>query len=363
MFVSTDGRTFKEPDDTWNVTAWLDPKTYFAGSPQSLAGDLIREGATGVAAHVAEPFLDSVVRPQILFPAYLNGFNLAESFYLAMPFLSWQTVIVGDPLCRPFTGAQLSTEAVSPELDPITELPKFFSGRRLDALATFGVRPEIARLMLKANARLLHDDLDGAGKALEEVTVIEPGLNAAHFVLAGIYEQTDQYDKAIARYRRILSTVPGDVRSLNNLAYALATKKNEITEAMSLVKKAHELASTDQVVIDLGYALIARKGTPAASLPFGVPAYNLNAVRAQIADTLGWIYHLTGNDAEAIKFLTLARQGDPTHPLIHLHVAVVEAAHGRLEQAQTALQTALELDPGLEDTDDAKKVQSQLSEK
>ena len=86
-------------------------------------------------------------------------------------------------------------------------------------------------------------------------------------------------------------------------------------------------------------------------------------MRAQIADTLGWIYHLLGNDGDAIKFLTLARQGDPSHPLIHLHLAVVEAANGRLPQAQTALQTAFELDPGLKDTDDAKKLQAQLSEK
>jgi hypothetical protein len=42
------------------------------------------------------------VRPQTLFPAYLSGFNLAESFYLSIPALSWQTVVIGDPLCRPF---------------------------------------------------------------------------------------------------------------------------------------------------------------------------------------------------------------------------------------------------------------------
>ena len=33
-------------------------------------------------------------------PAYLSGRNLAESYYLALPVLSWQSLIVGDPLCR-----------------------------------------------------------------------------------------------------------------------------------------------------------------------------------------------------------------------------------------------------------------------
>ena len=84
MYVSTDGRTFTEPPAGWTIGRWTDRTTFFAGSPQSLAGDLIHEGVTGVAAHVAEPFLDATVRPDILFPAYVSGFNLAESFYLAI---------------------------------------------------------------------------------------------------------------------------------------------------------------------------------------------------------------------------------------------------------------------------------------
>ena len=38
----------------------------------------------------------------ILFPAYLSGMILAAAFYLTMPSLSWQNIVVGDPLCAPF---------------------------------------------------------------------------------------------------------------------------------------------------------------------------------------------------------------------------------------------------------------------
>ena len=78
MFVSTDARTFKEPPAEWNIGKWGQQKGYFEGSPQSLTGDLIRAGVTGVSGHVAEPYLDGSARPQILFPAYVAGFNLAE---------------------------------------------------------------------------------------------------------------------------------------------------------------------------------------------------------------------------------------------------------------------------------------------
>jgi hypothetical protein len=61
-------------------------------APRPFAGDLIRAGATGVGANVAEPYLRSSIRPQVLFPAYLGGLPLADAFYRALPHLGWQNL-------------------------------------------------------------------------------------------------------------------------------------------------------------------------------------------------------------------------------------------------------------------------------
>ncbi len=99
-FVSSSGRTFIEPPKHWKPGgSFKNLLSCYGGSPQSLAGDLIREGVTGIDAYVYEPYLESCTHPYILFAAYTNGYNLAESYYLATPYLSWQNVIVGDPLC------------------------------------------------------------------------------------------------------------------------------------------------------------------------------------------------------------------------------------------------------------------------
>ena len=98
-YVSTNARTFKRPPDNWTMTNFEDRQHFFAGSPQSLSADLIQEGATGASGNTYEPFLVGNVRPDYLLPAYYQGRNLAESYYLALPFLSWQGVILGDPLC------------------------------------------------------------------------------------------------------------------------------------------------------------------------------------------------------------------------------------------------------------------------
>jgi uncharacterized protein (TIGR03790 family) len=100
QYVSTDGRTFRRPPDGWNISTWKDRDRFFAGSPQSLTADFLREGATGASGHVDEPYLGFTPRPDYLFPAYLSGRTLAESYWGATPVLSWQNIVVGDPLCR-----------------------------------------------------------------------------------------------------------------------------------------------------------------------------------------------------------------------------------------------------------------------
>ena len=98
-FVSTSARTFARPPDNWKQTSWEDRSHYFAGSPQGLIGDVLHEGATGASGNTYEPYLTGCVRPDYLLPAYYQGRNLADSYYLSLPYLSWQGVIAGDPLC------------------------------------------------------------------------------------------------------------------------------------------------------------------------------------------------------------------------------------------------------------------------
>lgn len=102
-YVSTNGRTFARPPENWELGAsWavIDRPKWFANSPQSLSADYIHEGATGASGHVYEPYLRLTPRPDVLLPAYFSGRTLAESYYLSIPGLSWQNIVVGDPLCR-----------------------------------------------------------------------------------------------------------------------------------------------------------------------------------------------------------------------------------------------------------------------
>ncbi len=70
--------------------------------PTRLAADMVRAGFTGWGGAVADPLVEGLVRPHILFPAYVSGRSLAEAYALATRHVGWRTVVFGDPLCRPF---------------------------------------------------------------------------------------------------------------------------------------------------------------------------------------------------------------------------------------------------------------------
>jgi tetratricopeptide (TPR) repeat protein len=332
MFLSTDARTFVEPPVVWKPGP---AQSYFAGSSQSLIGDLVRSGATGVSGQVAEPTLGGAIRPDILFPAYLAGFNLAEAYYLAMPFLSWQTVIIGDPLCAPFRPATLTVNDSNPPLDPDTELPALFSTRRMASVPGLAVSPTL-KLLLRAETRSARGDSAGAVEALNQVMAADdatPGSKVSRMAaeawrqLAAEHQDEGRYAEANDFYRRLLAGNPNDILALNNLAYNLATHLDQPHEALPLAVRAAALAPDH---------------------PF-------------VMHTLAWIHHLLGNNQEALRLLepvVRARSGDAD---MRFHMAIVYAAVGRLEDAANALKVALSLSPALRERPEYRDLQSKIS--
>jgi len=65
---------------------------------------LISRGAAASLGNVYEPYLQLTAHLNILNDRLLHGFTLAESAYASIEALSWMSVIVGDPLYRPYTG-------------------------------------------------------------------------------------------------------------------------------------------------------------------------------------------------------------------------------------------------------------------
>jgi len=61
----------------------------------------VADNITGSTGHVWEPWLDAATYPHYVMEAFYDGYTAAEAFWMGTPYLSWQNIVVGDPLYRP----------------------------------------------------------------------------------------------------------------------------------------------------------------------------------------------------------------------------------------------------------------------
>ena len=147
-------------------------------------------------------------------------------------------------------------------------------------------------------------------------------------LLASIYEVNSEYDLAIERYRIILTHRPDDALALNNLAYGLAVHQQKADEALPLARKAYS---------------------------------QLKVVES--ADTLGWVLHLTGdNAAAALIYNDIVRTVTKDSESL-LHAAIVFAAAGHPDAAAQVLTRAVALNSALETRPEVKELRARLARK
>jgi len=64
---------------------------------------MLKDGITATLGAVNEPYLHSFPEPKAFFLELFSGRCLVEAYYRTKPFNSWQLVLIGDPLYKPFT--------------------------------------------------------------------------------------------------------------------------------------------------------------------------------------------------------------------------------------------------------------------
>ena len=155
-------------------------------------GDFISDGITGIKGYVnyaGESYIYYMAHPDILFDRYTEGFNLAESFYSASPYMSWVDVVIGDPKTAPyFTTLPDATLAVE-NITFFKEYPN--QGETIRINATIENRGGRALNNLKVSFRV-GDDLEAA----EVITTdIIPSIPAGEFRTSSInWENTEEFN-------------------------------------------------------------------------------------------------------------------------------------------------------------------------
>jgi Flp pilus assembly protein TadD len=161
---------------------------------------------------------------------------------------------------------------------------------------------------------------DAAINEYEAALKLEP-RNAGTYVLIGMEQRKRGHpDLAEQAYRKALEIQPNDVVSLNNLTWIAMMSSERLGEALRYAKKAAEAAPK----------------------------------MGQVLDTLGWAYHLNGQNELASQTLKHGVSLTPQDPRLLYHLAVVYGAQGHREEEQAAIKKALGMNKPFPEIDAAK---------
>lgn len=160
-----------------------------------------------------------------------------------------------------------------------------------NALASLQLAPDLfpAQILL-ADISLRQGKLEQALSAYEKSLQLRPEAFVA--MKAGmIAERLQQQQKAEQYYRKAVTLQPANFLTYNQLAWYLGTQNKNLQEAIGFAQKALELAPGS----------------------------------ANVLDTLGWLYYLSGSLDEAKNILEKALKANPdTSPSVLYHLGVVE---------------------------------------
>lgn len=142
-------------------------------------GPLVARGVTATMGNVYEPFLTFCHRPDLFLQRLRAGDTLVEAAYFALPVLSWQQVLIGDPLYRPFPAGRREP-AASGGYAALQRMQVLIDARRPDeaeavAEAAGRIQPDLAVALGLARLRCDRGDREGAARAL----ALRPGPLAA----------------------------------------------------------------------------------------------------------------------------------------------------------------------------------------
>ncbi len=69
---------------------------------------MLQKGVAASVGPVYEPYVQGFPLPEIFFEKLVEGYmSLGEAYLVSLPFISWQMVLIGDPLYQPFAPIEL----------------------------------------------------------------------------------------------------------------------------------------------------------------------------------------------------------------------------------------------------------------
>jgi tetratricopeptide (TPR) repeat protein len=215
-------------------------------------GPLLDRGAAATVGYVEEPYLQTTLDCQAFFARWVfGGFTLGEAVYAALPALSWQATVVGDPLYRPF-GRLSSSEPIGRRFQELHQRLQ----AQTNALIEWS-HLQVVNLGLNAGSGLTSQELvrylEEQSAALRSAVLTEKlgnlFLAAGKFLLATkAYARALEYRPSPQQKIRLLlelaslDEASGEEAAALGLYETLLTGFPDYPDRLTVLRKAHSLA-------------------------------------------------------------------------------------------------------------------------
>jgi tetratricopeptide (TPR) repeat protein len=153
-------------------------------------------------------------------------------------------------------------------------------------------------------------DLVRAGELFRKVADKDPKNFRALFSLGAVLERQKRFDEAEKAFRAALALSPDSAIALNYLGYMNADRNVKVAEALGLIQKALASDPENGSYLDsLAWALhrLDRHAEAEIAIRKAIQSQEKNAV---VIAHLGLILAAKGDNAEALKYLRLALEGE-----------------------------------------------------
>jgi putative PEP-CTERM system TPR-repeat lipoprotein len=231
---------------------------------------------------------------------------------------------------------------------------------RMDVVVNAHNNDPVVRLLL-ARALMAKGDRARAESVLKETLTIAPNSIEGFALLGALYSQEGRTDEAIAQLDQLAAREPKPVAA-HTLVGMLLEEKQRRPDAVARYRKALDLDPAAPVAANNLAWLYAEAGEHLdEALTLAQSAKSQLPDRAEIDDTVGWVYFKKGDFAMATDSFQDSIDASPDNPVFHYHLGLVYASKKDAPRARVELQRALALSARFRGAEQAQQMLQSLS--
>lgn len=197
--------------------------------------------------------------------------------------------------------------------------------------------------LMESGLKAMTGDVAGAEAGYRALVAESPGMPQPHRALVALLSSTGRADEAMAALNAGLEATGDGVLMVTQAG--ILEQAGDFEGAIAIYEQLYALDSASPVIANNLASLLASHRADPESLEraFTIARRLRNSDVPHFQDTYGWILHLRGDTAQAIRYLEQAARALVNDPLVQFHLGEAQYSLERYDAARESFARAIEL--------------------